>query len=326
MEDLIQKPAPVLEAAEKQKGLNWFVEILVFIAVFMAVSIAQLIIMLPGEIILSSTDSEYQAAISAGNKNEIMEAGEKLVASDAYMIISLFSTIAMILVVCAFCRLFQKRSLYSIGFSKTNILKEYIIGIIAGFLFFSAAVMLGVLTGGLSITGFVPGFSVGIFILYLLGFMVQGMAEEVLCRGYMMVSVARKYNMVVAILCNSLFFAMLHLFNNGISVLAFLNLSLFGIFASLYFIRRGNIWGIGAFHSMWNLVQGCFYGISVSGMNSLNSLLKTESVKGKDLLNGGSFGMEASIWVTAVLLAGIAFLFFMKNKNPDIRKQEMSGI
>lgn len=313
MKDLIEKPAVVKEAAEKNAGLNWIVEILVFVAVFIVVSIAQVAILTPCQLILFSMDSAYQAAVSAGDMEAIMEASMKLMETDAYMIISLFSDIAMIVVVCLFCRLIQKRSIHSLGFCKTHILKEYIIGLVAGFLFFSAAVLLGVITGGLSITGFSSKFSIGLFILYVLGFMIQGMAEEVLCRGYMLVSVARRYPVIVAILVNSIFFAMLHLLNDGISVLAFINLVLFGIFASLYFVRRGNIWGIGAFHSVWNLVQGNFYGIRVSGMAKINSLLVTTAYDGKDLLNGGTFGMEGSIWVTVVLLAGIIFFYTRKN-------------
>ncbi|MDE5780117.1 MAG: CPBP family intramembrane metalloprotease [Lachnospiraceae bacterium] len=317
MKDLVEKPAVVLEAAEKKAGLNWILEIIVFVAMFIVITIAQMIILTPGQIILFSLDSTYQAAVSTGNKDVIMEAAMKLSETDFYTILTLFSDIAMILVVCLFCRLIQKRGLHTIGFCKTHILKEYIIGLAAGFLFFSVAVLLGVLTGGLSITGFSSKFSIGIFILYLLGFMIQGMAEEVLCRGYMMVSFARKYPMIAAILVNSIFFAMLHLLNNGITVLAFINLVLFGIFASFYFIRRGNIWGIGAFHSIWNLVQGNFYGISVSGMNSGNSLLITTARDGKELLNGGAFGMEGSIWVTVVLLAGIIFFYTRKNHKEE---------
>lgn len=123
--------------------------------------------------------------------------------------------------------------------------------------------------------------------------------------------------MYAAILTNALFFAALHLMNNGITVLAFINLALFGIFASLYFIRRGNIWGIGAFHSIWNLVQGNFYGIRVSGMPMGNSLFETVSQEGKDLFNGGAFGMEGSIWVTVVLAAGIVFLYIWKNQGKE---------
>lgn len=311
MKDLIEKPVPVIEAAEKQKGLNLILEILVSVAVFIVSSIAQIVIATIWQVIMLSMNSSYQKTILEGGE----DVAEKIMETDSYIIFMLFSDIAMIIVVVFFCRVIQKRNMHSMGFCRTHIFKEYIKGTAAGFLFFTAAVLLSVLTGGLSIKGLSAKFSIVVFIFYVLGYMVQGMAEEVLCRGYMLVSVGRRYSMVVAVLANSLFFAALHLANNGITVLAFINLVLFGVFASLYFIRRGNIWGVAAFHSVWNLVQGNFYGISVSGMDSGCSVFETVSNSGKDLLNGGAFGLEGSLFVTIVYLAGIVFLYLGKNHN-----------
>lgn len=314
MKDLFEKPAMVVEAAEKQKGWNWFVELLVFVAVFVIGSLGQMIVLIPGELAMLFGNADYKAAVAAADPELLMQVSTQIASSDGYKILSLFSDIMLILVVCLFCRLLQKRKLSTIGFAKHNLVKEYLVGMLGGFLFFSAVVLLGVVSGGLSIDGISPEFSIGIFVMYLFGYMVQGMAEEVLCRGYFMVSIGRRYPMYVAVVINAVFFAALHLFNSGISVLAFINLSLFGIFASVYFIRRGNIWGIGAFHSVWNLVQGNFYGIRVSGMSLGNTLLVSVPAEGKDLLNGGAFGMEGSIWTTIILTAGIVGLYLFGKK------------
>ena len=219
------------------------------------------------------------------------------------------------LIVFLFCRFIQKRKLRTLGFIKKGMLKEYGLGMLLGFAFFSVCVLLGVLFGGLKIEGISPEFSIGIFVAYLLGYMVQGMTEEVLCRGYFLGSYARRYPVYAAVLANSLLFASLHLLNSGISVLAFINITLFGIFASIYFIRRGSIWGIGAFHSIWNLVQGNFYGIKVSGTPVGNTLFTTQAIAGKSLWNGGDFGMEGSLICTIVLTCGIIFLYTRKNKD-----------
>ncbi len=177
---------------------------------------------------------------------------------------------------------------------------------------FSAAVLICVLTGALRIEGFAATFGIGMFVLFVLGFMIQGMAEEVLCRGYFMVSVGRRNPMWAAILLNALVFAALHLFNSGISILAFINLVLYGVFASIYFIKGGNIWGVGAFHSMWNLVQGNVYGILVSGIDVDCTVLRSTSVEGMEIVNGGAFGLEGGLAVTVVLLVGIIFLLCRK--------------
>lgn len=321
MKDLFEKPAAFTEAAEKKAGWNWFVELLVFVAVFIVCTFAQTIILMPGELILLMKDKAYLEAATTGDVAAITEAMMQIMSGDWYKILMLFSTVMMIVVTCLFCKLIQKRKMSTLGFCKKNMVKEYLTGMLVGFLFFSIAVLLGVVSGGLTITGISPEFSIGFFILYLLGYMVQGMGEEVLCRGYLMVSIGRRYPVYLAVILNAVFFAVLHLANNGITPLAFVNLSLFGIFASVYFIRRGNIWGIGAFHSVWNLVQGNFYGIRVSGMGVSNSFLESVPVEGKDLLNGGAFGMEGSIFVTLVLAAGILILYFA-GKKKEVQQAE----
>ena len=138
--------------------------------------------------------------------------------------------------------------------------------------------------------------------------MLQGMSEEVLCRGYLMVSIGRRYSMWVAILSNSLIFAALHLLNDGISVLALINLVLYGVFASLYFIERGSIWGVAAFHSVWNLVQGNFWGLRVSGIVTECSVFQSTIADNRNIINGGDFGPEGGLAVTIVLAVGICAL------------------
>lgn len=271
------------------------------------------------QLVMLFSDKAYMAAVASGDVAKLTEASmevtQRLMESDGYMIGMLFSDIVMLLIVFLFCRFIQKRKLRTLGFIKKGMLKEYGLGMLLGFAFFSVCVLLGVLFGGLKIEGISPEFSIGIFVAYLLGYMVQGMTEEVLCRGYFLGSYARRYPVYAAVLANSLLFASLHLLNSGISVLAFINITLFGIFASIYFIRRGSIWGIGAFHSIWNLVQGNFYGIKVSGTPVGNTLFTTQAIAGKSLWNGGDFGMEGSLICTIVMTCGIIFLYTRKNKD-----------
>ena len=319
MKDLFERSVPMQETAQTKKGLLWILELLVFVAVFLVASIAQGFATVPMQLVMLFSDKAYMAAVASGDVAKLTEASmevtQRLMESDGYMIGMLLSDIVMMLIVFLFCRFIQKRKLRTLGFIKKGMLKEYALGMLLGFAFFSVCVLLGVLFGGLKIEGISPEFSIGIFVAYLLGYMVQGMTEEVLCRGYFLGSYARRYPVYAAVLANSLLFASLHLLNSGISVLAFINITLFGIFASIYFIRRGSIWGIGAFHSIWNLVKGNFYGIKVSGTPVGNTLFTTQAIAGKSLWNGGDFGMEGSLICTIVLTCGIIFLYTRKNKD-----------
>lgn len=310
----LKKPKMVAEAAAAGKGLNIALEVLVFIAVFFVSSMAQGILMTPGQLIVMFSNEDYRNAAVAGDLQRAVEVTQELVQTNSMLILSLLSTAGIILVTLLFCKLIQKRKMTTVGFQKTGMLKEYLVGLGVGLVIFSVAVLLCVVTGSLKLQGISATFSISVFVLFLLGFMIQGMAEEVLCRGYFLVSVGRRYPLAVGILANSLLFAALHLLNSGISVLAFINLVLFGVFASVYFIKRGNIWGVGALHSIWNLAQGNIYGIRVSGMQVNCSLLSSEMVAGRELINGGDFGLEGGLAVTLVLVVGTLIMLATKQQ------------
>ena len=312
----LEKPQAVVKAQEAQKGLNWFLEILIFLAVFVVSSIGQVLVMLPGELILLAQNADYRSAAAAGDVEAAAAAAAQIGSSDLYMVFSLFATIGMTVVVILFCRLIQKRKPDTLGFIKSGMGKEYLTGLVVGFVMFSSAVLICVAAGAIKIEGFSETFSILMFFLFLLGFMLQGMAEEVICRGYVMVSIARRYSMWTAVISNAVIFAALHLLNNGISVPAFINLVLFGIFASLDFVKKGNIWGVAAVHSVWNLVQGNFWGLRVSGMVTECSVLRSTMVEGRELLNGGAFGPEGGLGVSVVLLVGICVLL---RKKKDVK-------
>ena len=303
----LETPRYVAEAREAKKGWNWFVELLVFVVMFFVVTFGEVLVMLPIELAVMFTDQGYLDAVASQDVAKITEAAVRIASSDALMIGMLFANIAMILLTMLFCKVIQKRKMRTLGFVKKDMFKEYGIGLVVGFAIFTIAVLLCVITGSLKL-GVAGNFALGTWILFGLGYMIQGMAEEVLCRSYFMVSLARRYPMWVAVILNALFFAALHLGNSGISVLAFVNLTLFGVFASVYFIKRGNIWGIGAIHSIWNFVQGNFYGIKVSGMESGCSVFASAMTEGRDLIHGGAFGLEGGLAVTLVLVAGTIFL------------------
>ncbi len=312
MKDYFERPAAIKQAQESQKGLFWVWELLIFIAIFFAASFVQGILITPYQIIMLAQHPEVTQAAASGNMELYMALLSELLSGNAYIIASLFANAGLIAVTLLFCKLIQKRKMTSLGFVKKDMIKEYLIGMGAGFLFFTAALLISILTGAMKFNGLSDNFSIGIFLLFTLGFLIQGMAEEVLCRGYFMVSLARRYPVAIAVLVNALFFACLHLLNSGISVLAFINLTLFGIFASVYFLKRGSIWGVAAFHSIWNLVQGNVYGVLVSGMGMDCSLFSTTMVEGKEWMNGGAFGAEGGLAVTIVYIAGIIFLYTRK--------------
>lgn len=135
-------------------------------------------------------------------------------------VIMLFSTAGTVLVVILFCRIIQKRSWGSIGLSRKGAFSHYFWGFAGGFLAISLAVAASVVvkSGCFGAGDKAPALLIALF---LLGYLIQGASEEILCRGYFMNSVARRYPMWVAVVTSSVLFAWLHLPNNGVSAFAF---------------------------------------------------------------------------------------------------------
>ncbi len=227
-------------------------------------------------------------------------------------LISLVTTAGAVAVIL----LFSRRDTGRVGCEKP-FLREYLAGALAGFGVFAGAVAICVLTGTLTLGGISPTFELLPWLLILAGFLIQGLSEELLCRGLLMLAIARtgaakgrKNAVLLGALLNAGLFAALHLANPGIAPLAIVNLFLFGVFASFYFLWRGNIWGIAAFHSLWNFTQGNVFGVLVSGGDFGISLFTSSSSPAGALINGGSFGLEGGLAVTVMLTLGTVFVLW----------------
>ena len=218
------------------------------------------------------------------------------------------------ILITLFCIFYQKRKMITLGYTKKSILSQYLIGLVAGLAIFSAGVGIATVTGSASVSLNGDALNAPLFIALIFGWMIQGMSEEIMCRGYLLVSMSRKLPIPVAVVLSSVAFACIHLGNSGLTVLAFINLALFGIFAGTVFLRTGNIWLISAIHSVWNFAQGNLYGILVSGGFKGPHIFTTTFDPSLEVINGGNFGLEGGLAVTIVLVIGTLITIFWPKK------------
>lgn len=322
----IKKPDFMQKAMQGRRGHIAVIEILIAFAVFLVSSLIMGMIQLPLMLVELMGNQEYMDLIMKGDAESFQAAAS--IASNIpewMMIIILLSEILMILVILIYCQWLEKRKLDTLGFRRKGMISQYICGLLGGFVCFSAAYLICVMTGSVHFDGLAKQVAPLYIVGYFVGYMVQGMAEEVLCRGYLLVSLSRRHSLRYSILLSSVFFAVLHGMNPGISFLAVLNLTLFGIFAALLLIKYENIWIVGAFHSIWNFVQGNLYGIQVSGNKLQQSVFATTCKSSSAITNGGAFGMEGGLAVTLVLGVGIAWLVWSLHKAGRIIEQTMEG-
>ena len=136
-------------------------------------------------------------------------------------------------------------------------------------------------------------------------FIIQSLAEEVICRGFLLKSLTNKASVPIAIFVSSTAFALPHLSSvlsaeGGFAVVGVINLYLVSTVFSLLFMLRTNIYIVAGLHCVWNFVLNGVMGLSVSGSNTNSNALMNFEVNANNLLSGGVYGIEASILTTVV--------------------------
>lgn len=246
---------------------------------------------------------------------------DELMASPLLDDIGLYFTLFDIIATLIFARVIDKIRLKQLGLKKEKFAVRYLVGLIAGFAMFSASVFMAKLLGAVEFSAS-PDAELAYILIMIPGWIIQGFSEEFLCRGFVMTAIAKRYSTFWGVFINSAVFAAMHSFNTGLTPLALFNLFLFGIFASIVFLISENIWFVAAVHSVWNFTQGNFYGIPVSGnaVNPATTFFLTSFVPGKDLFNGGSFGIEGGICDTVIHIIAIVIAYIIyRKKHPELK-------
>ena len=142
----------------------------------------------------------------------------------------------------------------------------------------------------------------------LLGFAIQGPAEEILFRGYILENLQAQWGVRWAVVVSAVAFGLFHALNPAFGPLPFVNLVVFGAAAALYKLRvdDGQLWGVFGIHTLWNWLQQVVFGLPNSGVASLsdNAVFSvTPNLSLPDAITGGQFGPEGTLAATLVLLA-----------------------
>ncbi|HEY4764065.1 MAG TPA: type II CAAX endopeptidase family protein [Candidatus Sulfotelmatobacter sp.] len=138
-------------------------------------------------------------------------------------------------------------------------------------------------------------------------FLVVGLFEEFLLRGYTQFTLARGIGFWPAALVMSCAFGLLHLRNDGEQWRGVLAAALIGFFFCLTLRRTGNLWFAVGFHAAWDWGETFFYSVPDSGMVAPAHLLKS-SLHGAPWLSGGSVGPEGSV-LCFVVIAMLSITF-----------------
>ncbi len=208
------------------------------------------------------------------------------------------------LVTIVYCRFVEKKNIKSIGFSGNLI--EYLGGAVVATILLFIILGVGCLCGSISFCGFNTNVNIKSILLWVLAFGIQGAAEEIMCRGFLLNSLKNKMSVSLAILVSSTAFVFPHLSSLMeadfvYAVVGIINLYLVSTIFSILVLWRSNIWVACGLHSAWNFILYVIMGLSLSGSESVSKGVVLFSVKDVSILNGAEYGIEASVITTVVL-------------------------
>lgn len=258
----------------------------------------------------------YAVVNSSGGEIDIYELEAFLSGEVGLLLSTSISNIVCIGGCILLWKLFEKKKISEMGL--INIKKGYIdliLGLIMGAVAISIVAAILLLTGTVKLEGSItnPNISPSLFWGLIL-FITVGFGEEILGRGYIMSVLKQTRNKWVIIIISSLIFAALHLGNNGISLIAFVNLALVGSLFAYMFMKSKNIWMPIGYHITWNYFQGYVWGFGVSGID-INGIYTIKNVN-DNVINGGAFGPEGGLIVTLItcLLFFVVHFYYRKSR------------
>lgn len=144
-------------------------------------------------------------------------------------------------------------------------------------------------------------------------FVMVGVFEEFLLRGYALYTLARGWGFWPAAIALSVLFGAIHLRNPGETWIGLLAVVAIGIFFCLTLYRTGSLWFAVGFHAFWDWGQTFLYSVPDSGTMEPGHLMRP-SFQGPDWLTGGSVGPEASA-LCFLVIAGVGVVFARKYRD-----------
>ena len=227
-----------------------------------------------------------------------------------YNIISvLCSYIFSAVILLFFVKYFEKTTFDYLGFTKENNLESIKVGLGLAILGVIGVVAILLLSNNIFLS-VSKDLKIGIIVILIVLVLIQGFFEEIIFRGYLMTRLAVKKGKWLAIILSSIFYLVFHMSNPSTSKLDLINIFLISIVMSLLYWYFDNVLVVAVFHAFWNCISGVIFGFSISGIRVLDSIFVVETISDKQILTGGSYGIEGSI-ITTVFFAILGLLVYM---------------
>ncbi|MFW6321490.1 MAG: CPBP family intramembrane glutamic endopeptidase [Halohasta sp.] len=200
------------------------------------------------------------------------------------------------------------------------------VGLLIGAGAMTAVVLVGVAGGWLVIEG-VRVSAAGLSLLagLLVVFLIVGIYEELLIRGYLLTNLAEGFGWfehigprsaaAVATLVSSVAFGGFHAVNPNATLVSTAVISVAGVMLALGYLFTGELAIPIGIHITWNVFQGLVYGLPVSGATLPVSVVDT-TIRGPTVVSGGEFGPEAGLLgMGGIALAALGIAVYCRERD-----------
>lgn len=148
-------------------------------------------------------------------------------------------------------------------------------------------------------------------VLWGIFFVVVGLFEEFLFRGYTQFTLGDGIGFWPAAILLSTLFGLAHLRNPGEGWVGAASVVMIGLVLAFALRRTGNLWFVVGLHASFDFGETFLYSVPNSGM-LFEGHLSSATLQGKPWLTGGTVGPEGSVFsfVTMALLAVVIHVLF----------------
>jgi membrane protease YdiL (CAAX protease family) len=182
-----------------------------------------------------------------------------------------------------------------------------------GFVAIGAACGLLLAVGMLRIAPSEPGSSLGAAARITVFLIPAALAEEVLCRGYLLTAIRDRIGTLGAVLLTSLAFGVLHVSNPGWTVASVGIVALAGVFLAAVRVAYDSLYAAWAAHVAWNWVMAVPLHAPVSGLRFESPDYRTVDA-GPDWITGGAWGPEGGLAAVLGMLACLYYLYARRRR------------
>lgn|SRR5487761_1238934 len=242
-------------------------------------------------------------------------------------VLSESASLLAVLLATALMAFLERGRVAAYGLAGPGRVKRFFQGLASGFVLLSLLVGILVATHHLRLAW--AHRSTGQMLAYAaawgLCFLLVGMTEELMLRGYLLFTLARGIGFWPAAIVLGAAFGLLHRGNAGESRFGLVAVALVALVFSLSLWRLGHLWWAIGFHAAWDWAESFFYGTADSGLVSAGRLMRAHP-SGPVLLSGGATGPEGSVWAALSLVLAVIFILVTQPRVPwNIPERNATG-